>query len=155
VIFKYDITVVLGNNYCENGRVRAQLFWLKILLLEGRHISAPLLGHYQVTKNTLRGNYVGGRVTVRVILQRHLFVTFVAKISRVIAKHLPIKVLSLMSTKIYTLQLTSIIHIYIKITLCVMNVQSLTNLLKQTPYNKKSLYNHSLILKLIIKPFYY
>jgi hypothetical protein len=63
---------------------------------------------------------VGGRVTVRVILQRDHVVTFVAKISRVIAKHLPIKVLNFMSTKIYTLQLTSIIHIYIKITLCVM-----------------------------------
>jgi hypothetical protein len=56
---------------------------------------------------------VGGRVTVRVTLQRDLVVTFVAKVSRVIAKHLPIKVLNLMSTKIYTLQLTNIIHIYI------------------------------------------
>jgi hypothetical protein len=55
------------DNYYENGRVRTQLFWLKILLLEGRHVSAPLLGHHQVTKNILRGNYVGGRVTVRVI----------------------------------------------------------------------------------------
>jgi hypothetical protein len=79
---------------------------------------------------------VGGRVTVRVILQRDLFVTFVAKISRVIAKHLPIKLLNLMSTKIYTLQLTSIIPIYIKITFCVMNVQSLPKLLKPTPYNQ-------------------
>jgi hypothetical protein len=83
--------------------VRAQLFWLKILLLEGRHVSAPLLGHHQVTRNILKGNYWGGRVTVRVILQRDLVVTFVAKICRVIAKHLPIKVLNLMSTKIYTL----------------------------------------------------
>jgi hypothetical protein len=58
---------------------------------------------------------VGGRVTVRVILQRDLVVTFVAKISRVTAKHLPIKVLNLMSTEIYKLQLASIIHIYIKI----------------------------------------
>jgi hypothetical protein len=41
---------------------------------------------------------VGGRVTVRVILQRDLVVTFVAKISRVIAKHLPIEVLNLMSS---------------------------------------------------------
>jgi hypothetical protein len=138
------------NCYYENGRVRAQLLWLKILLLEGRHVSAPLLGHHQVTKTILRGNYVGGRVTVRVILQRDLFVTFVTKMSRIIAKHLPIKVLNLMSTKIYKLQLTSIIHIYIKITFCVMNVQSLTKLLKPTPYNQKSLYNHSLILKLII-----
>jgi 2C-methyl-D-erythritol 2,4-cyclodiphosphate synthase len=63
-------------------------FWLKILLLEGRHVSAPLLGHHQVTKNIFKGNYVGGRVTVRVILQRDLVVTFVAKISRVIAKML-------------------------------------------------------------------
>jgi hypothetical protein len=55
-------------NYYENGRARAQLFWFKILLLEGRHVSAPLLGHHQVTKNILGGNYVGGRVTVRVIL---------------------------------------------------------------------------------------
>jgi hypothetical protein len=114
--------------YYENGRVRAQLFWLKILLLEGRHVSAPQLGHHQVTKNIFRGNYVGGRVTVRVILQRDFVVKFVAKISRVIAKHLPIKVLNLMSIKIYKLQLTSIIHIYVKITLCVMNVQSLTKL---------------------------
>jgi hypothetical protein len=60
--FKCDIPVVLGNNYCENWRVRAQLFWLQILLLEGRHVSAPLLGHHQVTKNILRGNYGGGRV---------------------------------------------------------------------------------------------
>jgi hypothetical protein len=86
---------VLGNNYYENGRVRAQLFWLKILVWEGQHVSAPLLGHHQVTKNILRGNYVGGRIAVRVILQRDLFVTFVAKISRVIAKHPPIKVLNL------------------------------------------------------------
>jgi hypothetical protein len=77
-------------NYYENGRVRVKLFWLKILLLEGRHVSAPLLGHHQVTRNILKGNYGGGRVTVRVILQRDLFFTFVAKISRVIAKHLPI-----------------------------------------------------------------
>jgi hypothetical protein len=48
---------------------------------------------------------VAGRVTVSVILQRDLVVTFVAKISRVIAKHLPIKILNLLSTKIYTLQL--------------------------------------------------
>jgi hypothetical protein len=48
----------------------------------------PLLGHHQVTKNILRGNYGGGRVTVRVILRRDLVVTFVAKISRVITKHL-------------------------------------------------------------------
>jgi hypothetical protein len=79
---------------------------------------------------------VGGRVTVRVILQRDLVVTFVAKISRVIAKHPPIKVLNIMSTKIYKLQLTSIICIYIKITLRVMNVQSLTKLLKPTPHNQ-------------------
>jgi hypothetical protein len=109
---------IIWNNYYENGRVRAQLFWLKILLLEGRHVSAPLLGHHQVTRNILKGYYGGGRVTVRVILQRDLVVTFVAKISRVIAKHLPIKVLKLMSAKIYILYLTSIIHIYIKITLC-------------------------------------
>jgi hypothetical protein len=54
----------------------------------------PLLGHHQVTRNILKGNYVGGRVTVRVILQRDLVVTFVAKISRVIAKHLPINLLA-------------------------------------------------------------
>jgi hypothetical protein len=60
---------------------------------------------------------VGGRVTVRVILQRDLVVTFVAKISRVTAKHLPIKVLNLMPTNVYKLQLTSIIRIYIKMTL--------------------------------------
>jgi hypothetical protein len=76
---------------------------VKILLLEGRHVSAPLLGHHQVAKNILKVNYGGGRVAVRVILQRDLVVTFVAKISRVIAKHLPIKVLNLMSTKMYTL----------------------------------------------------
>jgi hypothetical protein len=63
-----DIPVVLGNNYYENGRVRAQLFWLKILLLEGRHVSAQLLGHHQVTKNILKGNYVGGRVTLTYLL---------------------------------------------------------------------------------------
>jgi hypothetical protein len=90
----------------ENGRFGVQLFWLKILLLKGRHVSAPLPGHHQVTKNILKGNYGGGRVTVRVILQRDLVVTFVAKISRVIAKHLPITVLNLVSTKIYKLQLT-------------------------------------------------
>jgi hypothetical protein len=98
-VLKFDVPLP-SLNYYENGRVRAQLFWLKILLLEGRHVSAPLLGQHQVTKNILRGNYVGGRVTVRVILQRDLVVTFVAKISRVIAKHLPIKVLNLMTTKI-------------------------------------------------------
>jgi hypothetical protein len=74
----------LGGGYCENGWVRAQLFWLKILLLEEQHVSAPLLGHHQVTKNILRGNYVGGRVTVHVILERDLFLTFVAKMVVVI-----------------------------------------------------------------------
>jgi hypothetical protein len=82
---------------------------------------------------------VDGRVTVRAILQRDLFVTFVAKISRVIAKHLAIKVLKLMSTKIYTLQLTSIIHIYIKITLCVMSVRLLPKLLKRWTVNPEGL----------------
>jgi hypothetical protein len=57
---------------------------LKKPLLEGRHISAPLLGHHQVSKNILRGKYVGGRVTVHVILQRDLVVTSVAKIPKVI-----------------------------------------------------------------------
>jgi hypothetical protein len=71
-------------------------FWLRLLLLEGRHVSAPLLNHHQVTKNILKGNYVGGRVTVRVILQRYLVVTYVAEISKVMAKHLPIKVPNLM-----------------------------------------------------------
>jgi hypothetical protein len=53
----------------------------------------------------LRENYEGGRVTVRVIKQRDLVVTFVAKIPRVIAKHRTIKVPNLMSTKIYKLKL--------------------------------------------------
>jgi hypothetical protein len=48
---------------------------------------------------------VGGTVTVRVILQRDLVVTFVVKIPRVYAKHLTIKVQNLMSTKIYKLNL--------------------------------------------------
>jgi hypothetical protein len=52
--------------YYENGRVRAQLFWLRILLLEGRHVLAPLLGHHQVTKNILRGNYVVG-ITLEIL----------------------------------------------------------------------------------------
>jgi hypothetical protein len=91
-LFKCDIPVVLGNYYYENGRVTAQLFWLKILILEGRNVLAALLGHHQVTRNILKGNYGGGRVTVRVILQRDLVVIFVAKISRVIVKHLPINV---------------------------------------------------------------
>jgi hypothetical protein len=73
-------------------------------LLEGRHVSAPLLGHHQVTNNILRGNYVGGRVTVRVIMQRDLVATFVAKNPTVFAKHLTIKVLNYMSTKIYQLK---------------------------------------------------
>jgi hypothetical protein len=107
--------------YYENGRVRAQLFWLKILLLEGLHVSTPLLGHHQVTKYILKGNYGGGRVTVRVILQRELVVTFVAKISTVIANHLPTEVLNLMSTKIYTL-LTQQCIFTSRITLCVMIV---------------------------------
>jgi hypothetical protein len=51
---------------------------------------------------------VGGRVTVHIILQRDLVVTFVAKISGVIAKHLPIKLLNLMSTKIYKLVICSL-----------------------------------------------
>jgi hypothetical protein len=72
--------------------------------MEGRHVSAPLLGHHQVSKNILRGDYVGGRVTVHVIMQRDLVVTFVAKNPRVFAKHLTIKVLNLMSTKIYKLK---------------------------------------------------
>jgi hypothetical protein len=76
----FSVSQTNENIYYENGTVRAQLFLLKILLLEGRHVSAPLLGHHQVTKNILRGNYVGGRVTVRDILQRDLVVTFVAKI---------------------------------------------------------------------------
>jgi hypothetical protein len=62
-------------------------FVLKKPVLEGRHVSAPLLGHHQVSKNILRGNYVGGRVTVRVIMQRDLVVTFVAKIPTVFAKY--------------------------------------------------------------------
>jgi hypothetical protein len=59
---------------------------VKKTLLEGRHVSAPLLGHHQISKNILRGNYVGGRVTVHVIMQRDLVVTFVAKNPRVFAK---------------------------------------------------------------------
>jgi hypothetical protein len=97
--FKCDIPVLLGNNYCENGKVRAQLFWLRLLLLEGRHVSAPLLGHPKVTKNILKVNYVCGNITVRVILQRYLVVTFVAEMSKVMA----IKVPNLMFNPIYTL----------------------------------------------------
>jgi hypothetical protein len=74
-------------------------------LLERRHVSAPLLGHHQVSKIILRGNYVGGRVTVHVIKQRDLVITFVAKIPRVFTKHLTIKVQNLLSTKIYKLNL--------------------------------------------------
>jgi hypothetical protein len=79
---------------------------------------------------------VGGNITVRAILQRELVVIFVAKISRVIAKHFPIEVLNLMSTKIYTLQLTLQYIFTSRITLCVMNVHPLTKLLKPTPYNQ-------------------
>jgi hypothetical protein len=55
-------------------------------LLEGRRVSALLLGHHQVSKNILRGNYVDGRVTVHVIFQRDLVVTFVANIPKVICQ---------------------------------------------------------------------
>jgi hypothetical protein len=41
---------------------------------------------------------------VHVIIQRDLVVTFVAKNPRVFAKHLTIKVLNLMLTKIYKLK---------------------------------------------------
>jgi hypothetical protein len=55
-------------------------------LLEGRHVSAPLLGHHQVSKNVLRGNYVtvDGKVTVHAIFQRNFVVTYVAEIPKVI-----------------------------------------------------------------------
>jgi hypothetical protein len=49
---KYEI-----NLYYENGRVRTQLFWLKILLLEGRHVSAPSSGHKEYLKRKLYGWY--------------------------------------------------------------------------------------------------
>jgi hypothetical protein len=58
--------------YFVNGIVRAQLTLVKKKpLLEERHVSAPLLGHYQVSKNVLRGSHitVGGKVTVRAIFQ--------------------------------------------------------------------------------------
>jgi hypothetical protein len=69
-----------------NGIVGAQLTLVKKPLLEGRHVSARLLGHHQVSKNVLRGSYVtvGGKVTVHAIFQRDLVVTYVAKIPKVI-----------------------------------------------------------------------
>jgi hypothetical protein len=69
-----------------NGIVRAHLTLVKKSLLEGRHVSAPLLGLHQVTKNVSRGSYVTlcGKVTVHAIFQRDLVVTYVAKIPKVI-----------------------------------------------------------------------
>jgi hypothetical protein len=67
-----------------NGTVRAQLTLVKKPLLEGRRVSAPLLGHHQISENVLRGSYVtvGGKVTVHAIFQRNLVVTYVAKIPK-------------------------------------------------------------------------
>jgi hypothetical protein len=36
-------------------------------------------------KEYLKGNYVGGNITVRVIMQQYLVVTYVAEISKVMA----------------------------------------------------------------------
>jgi hypothetical protein len=69
-----------------NGIVRAERTLFKKPLLQGRHVSAPLLGHHQFSKNVLRGSHVtvGGKVTVHAIFQRDLVVTYVAEIPKVI-----------------------------------------------------------------------
>jgi hypothetical protein len=58
----------------------------------GRTCFGPTAGPSSGHKEYLEGNYVGGNITVRVILQRYLVVTYVAEISKVMA----IKVSNLM-----------------------------------------------------------